>query len=309
MKVLAPILLGACSAAASAATLPEITLDDTLVFPESLSAAADGTVYVGSWKGIVYRAPAGDATASAWVRPTADNGLLSILGVLVDDRLGLVWVCSVPAPTREPPAPGISALMAFERKSGRLRLSLPLPAPASVCNDMTLGRDGSLYVSDTPNGRIFRVRRGGRRLELYAEDEQLKGIDGIAFGSDGSLYVNLVTKGTLWRIGRGDDGKAGALTQLTTSQPLEGPDGFRLIRGNHFLLEENRAGRVDEIVIEGDTAHVRVLKDGLMTPTAGIAVRETVYALERKVEYLRNPELKGQDPGPFKILALPLPPR
>ena len=82
---------------AAAGTLPEITIDDTLVFPESLSAAAHGTVYVGSWKGIVYRAPPGGATASPWIRPPADNGILSVLGVLVDDRQGLVWLCSVPA--------------------------------------------------------------------------------------------------------------------------------------------------------------------------------------------------------------------
>ena len=307
MKALTPVLLCLCSAMAAAGTLPEITIDDTLVFPESLSAAADGTVYVGSWKGIVYRAPPGGATASPWIRPTADNGILSVLGVLVDDRQGLVWICSVPAPTREPPAPGISALMAFDRKDGAQRLSLPLPSPAPVCNDMTLARDGSLYVSDTPNGRIFRVARGGKNLDLVAEDDQLKGIDGIVFASDGTLYANLVTKGTLWRIGIGKDGTAGPLVQLTASQPLEGPDGFRLIRGNRFLLEENHAGRIDEIAIEGDTARVRVLKDGLMTPTAGIVVKNTVYVLERKVEYLRKPELKGKDPGVFKILALPLP--
>ena len=44
-----------------------------------------------------------------------------------------------------------------------------------------------------------------------------------------------------------------------------------------------------------------------MTPTAGIAVKDTVYALEHKIEYLRNPELQGKDPGPFKIVALALP--
>ena len=124
-------MLVACKASVGA-TLPDVTIDDTLVFPESLSAAADGSLYIGSWKGIVYRALPGQTKATPWIRPSAENGLLSILGVLVDDRQGRVWVCSVPAPTREPPAPGTSSLMAFDLKTGVQQLNLPLPAPARM---------------------------------------------------------------------------------------------------------------------------------------------------------------------------------
>jgi sugar lactone lactonase YvrE len=310
MKLTSIFAIGAISLAchaATAATLPEVTIDDSLVFPESLSAAADGTLYVGSWKGIVYRAMPNQTTARPWIQPSAANGLLSILGVLVDDKGGQVWVCSVPAPTREPPAPGVSALMSFDLKTGAQRLMLPFPEPASVCNDITIAKDGTAYVSDTPNGRIFKVRRGSNSLELFAEDERLKGIDGIVFSGDGTLYANLVTKNTLWRIGIGKDGKAEGISQIAPSQALDGPDGFRLVRGNRFLLEENRSGRLDEIDITGDKATIKVLKDGLMTPTAAIAVKQTIYAVERKIDYLRKPELKGQDPGTFKVLALPLP--
>ena len=127
-------MLVACNASVGA-TLPDVTIGDTLVFPESLGAAADGSLYIGSWKGIVYRALPGQTKATPWIRPSAENGLLSILGVLVDDRQGRVWVCSVPAPTREPPAPGTSSLMAFDLKTGVQQLNLPFPAPASVCNE------------------------------------------------------------------------------------------------------------------------------------------------------------------------------
>jgi hypothetical protein len=32
-----------------------------------------------------------------------------------------------------------------------------------------------------------------------------------------------------------------------------------------------------------------------------------VACVERKFDYVRKPELKGQDPGSFTVLALPLP--
>jgi hypothetical protein len=43
----------------------------------------------------------------------------------------------------------------------------------------------------------------------------------------------------LWRIAIDRSGHVGAITQLTPSQPLNGADGFRLIRDNGFLLAEN----------------------------------------------------------------------
>jgi hypothetical protein len=36
-------------------------------------------------------------------------------------------------------------------------------------------------------------------------------------------------------------------------------------------------------------------------------VGNTVYAIEGKIGYLLDPKLKGQDPGAFKALAIPLP--
>ncbi len=293
--------------AVPAATRPSVTIEDTGVFPESLTAAADGTLYMGSWKGVIYRALPKQTKATAWISPTAQNGLLSVLGVLADDRRGVLWVCSVPAPTREPPAPGVTALMAFDLKNGQQKLNLPFPSPASVCNDITLAKDGKAYVSDTPNGRIFRIGPKAGELELFAEDLQFKGIDGIAFSGDGSLYINSVSTNKLWRIVIGKDGKMGAVTELTPSQALHGPDGMRLLSGNRFLLAENSAGRLDEMDVAGDTATIKVLREGLQTPTSAIRVKDTIYAVERKFDYVRKPELKGQDPGPFTVLAMPVP--
>ena len=108
------------------------------------------------------------------------------------------------------------------------------------------------------------------------------------------------------RIERTVDGKFSGLTELTLSQPVGAPDGFRLIRGHRFLLAEGSAGRIDEVTIEGDRAAIRPLKEGLISPPAVTWVGHTAYALEGKIGYLIDPKLKGQDPGPFKAYAVPL---
>ena len=297
----------AVTASASAAPAHDIRIDDVRVYPESIGATPDGTVYSGSMKGIVFRARRGEAFAEPFIQPDAKNGILSLLGVLPDAKRNTLWLCSSPSPLRNPPAVGISSLMAFNLKTGAFKASYPFPAPAGACNDITVGRDGAVYASDTPNGRIFVLKPGARALDLYASDPQLKGIDGIVFGGDGRLYLNIVSKGQLMRVDRGADGAFKGLTTLKLSQPVAGPDGFRLISGDRFVLAEGNSGRIDEVTIRGDEARIKVLKEGLVSPPAVTVVGRTAYAAEGKITYLIDPKLKGQDPGPFVIHAIPLP--
>ena len=299
--------LAGIAAAASAWAAPDVRIDDVAVYPESLSAGPDGTLYIGSIKGIVFRAGPRAAMAEAWIQPTTANGILSLLGVLADGRSNTLWVCSSPNQFRTPAAVGVSALMAFDLKTGKQKGAWPLPAPASACNDITIARDGSAYASDTPNGRIFVLKPHARALELFAEDARLKGVDGIVFADDGALYLNIVSKGQLMRVDRGPGGKFAGVTELKLSQPIAGPDGFRLIAGHRFLLAEGASGKIDAVTIRGDAATITVLKDGLVSPPGVTVFGRTAYGMEGKISYLLDPKLKGQSPEPFLVRAIPLP--
>ena len=291
-----------------AATLPDVAIDGVQIYPESMDAGPDGSLYIGSMKGIVYRARPGKPLATAWVTPSAKNGILSLLGVLVDAPARTLWLCSSPGTLLKPPIEGTAALIALDLKTGAPKGHWPFPAPASVCNDISVAPDGSIYVTDTPNGRVFHLARGAKELELFAQDPVLRGIDGIVFGGNGVLYVNNVQRNLLLLVDVRPDGKAGAITPLELSQPVAGPDGFRLIAGNRFLLAEGNAGRIDEVTIRGAHASIRVLRTGLVSPPGVALVGDTAYALEGKIGYLVDPRLKGQDPGVFKAYAVPLAP-
>ena len=91
-----------------------------------------------------------------------------------------------------------------------------------------------------------------------------------------------MTSNRIWRIAIDHTGLLSTITPLTLSQPLEGADGFRLIRANAFLLAENAAGRIDEVYISGHRATIKVIKGGLDTPTSAIAFGRTIYGVERK---------------------------
>jgi hypothetical protein len=285
----------------------DVRVDNVHVYPESLSADRAGRLYIGSVKGVIFRtAPDGDL-AEPWIRPSAENGLLSILGVLTDEPRRILWVCTAPMPFRTPPAIGTSALLAFDLATGRIKARYQFPAPASACNDVTIARDGSAYATDTPNGRIFVLKPRASALALYAQDARLKGVDGIAFAGDGTLYVNNVQTNAMLRIDRKADGSFAGLTELALSQPVKGPDGLRLLRGNLFLQAEGGSGKVTLVKIEGDQATITDLRTGLDSSPGVTAARGRAYAVEGKIQYLVVPAFKGKEPGAFLARAIDLP--
>lgn len=281
----------------------DVVIDDKGVFPESASADTAGNLYVGSAKGVIYRALPGSGTAVAWIRPDETNKLVSLLGVLVDDKSGTLWTCSIPGGK-----PGqVSALVAFDLRSGAFRQRYELPAPASACNDVAIDKDGTAFIAETSNGRIFTLKPGAAQVALLVEDKALlTGVDGIAFAGDGTLYVNNVRQNTMLRVNRKADGSFASLTRLNVSQPLNGPDGLRPIGDNSFLQAEGPAGRISLVMIEGDDVVVKLLKDGMDGVPGVTRIGNTAYALESKGRFLFDPKLKGQDPGAFVLRAVPI---
>lgn len=300
-----PIIL-LLSLTACSRPLPDIHIMDTQVFPESLSSDAAGTVYVGSTKGIVYRAPAGADQALPWIHHDTENGILAILGVLADDASNTLWLCSAPNFLGPERSEGVSALKAFDLQSGTFKGSWEFPPPASVCNDITVASDGSVYASDTSNGRLFKLKPGATALELFGSDPALVGIDGLAFSEDGVLYANNVRTQELFRVDMSADGRMGALTSLQLSHPLGGPDGMRLIDGNRFIQAEGTLGRVSIVTIAGDTATLDVLRDDFVSTPAATIIGNTAYVLESNIGYVLDPALQGQKPPPFMIYAVPM---
>ena len=300
------VLAVASGCALAAPGLPDITIDDTAVFPESVTSSADGTVYAGSIKGNVYRAMPGSAHATKFIATTPQNGILAILGVFADDASNTLWLCSVPNFFGKDRSQGVSALMAFDLKTGTQKGSYPFPPPASACNDIALAADGTPYVTDTSNGRIFRLTSEERGLDLVGQDPLLVGIDGLAFSGDGTLYVNNVRSNKLYRVTLTPEGTMAGLTPIAIKEQLGGPDGFRSIGGNRFLQAEGTAGRLSVLTIDNDTATMKVLKDDLVSSPGTTLVGDTAYVLESNIGYLTDPKLRGKEPGPFVIYAVPV---
>lgn len=293
-------LLFAAGSSLAAAVPTDIAINGTMVFPESLTSTSDGTIYIGGQSSnTVYRATAGSATATPWIEP-GTGGMRSVFGVLADERTKTLWVCSVDRSTK---VREHTSLMAFDLKTGAHKATYAYPG-GGTCNDVTIATSGAAYATDTLNGRILRLARGGSAFTEVVKDPQLVGADGIVFGPDGKLYVNTYGTGLLFRINLSGDELTGTLTLITPSQPLVQPDGMRLSPKGLFMAEGQ--GNLDRVDIKGDKASIEVLHSGYMVPSGVTVVGNTAWVIETKFNYQRDPDLKGKDPGVFHAYAVPL---
>ena len=284
-----------------AADRAEITFDGPRIFPESLTSTKNGDVYFGSLgQDSVYRATAKESRAKTWIQPKS-SGLTTVLGVFAEEKAGVLWVCTSASGGRNgAPVVGETALKAFNLKDASLKASYPFPGNG-LCNDIAVAKDGTVYATDTTQGRVLRLKKGATALDVWASDPMaLATADGVALLADGNVYVNSVGQGTLMRIDVMKDGSAGPIVKLEPSRPLQGPDGMRSVGGQTMLLVEG--GRLDEVTINGNKAEIKVLKEGLTGITAVTLVGGTAYVAEAKLN-LRNDATK--DPGPFRAIGIP----
>ncbi len=277
-----------------------VTVADTRVFPESISATSDGTLLIaGSEKGIIYKAAPGSTTAQAWISREQAGFEGFLLGIYADEPHNVFYVCSdVAGPPRQ------AAFKSFDLKTGALKATYHFP-DGGLCNDFITAADGTLYATDTVLGRIIRLKPGATEPDVWVNDPSLVGIDGIAFAG-GKLYFNNVQKNLLQRIEINADGSFGAVTTLHLSAELSGPDGMRVGPGNVLLITENRTGKLTQAKIEGDTATLTSLKDGFGQLTAIGVIGNIAWVAESKFALRTDPDNK--DPGPWVIVPVTLPP-
>jgi hypothetical protein len=277
--------LAACAALltglALAAPAAEILIFDEKSQPESLTVAPGGVLIVGSASTpFVYKVRAGSTTAEKFVDASAEGAGTFFFGMLADSSSNTLWTCQLtPVPDTKPPQRH-TALRGFNLETGAPKIRWNLPGDNSVCNDFSIGPDKALYISDTSNGKIFKLAAGASAAELFLEDTaHLRGIDGITF-LDGTLYVNNVITSKLYRVPVDAAGKAGQPVELVTDLPVKGPDGMRAAKGK-LLVAENGSGKISVIAVSGDKGTVTVIKEGLKTPTAVEPAGDTIWIAER----------------------------
>ncbi|PZF79326.1 SMP-30/gluconolactonase/LRE family protein [Jiangella anatolica] len=161
--------------------------------------------------------------------------------------------------------------------------------PFRGLNDLVVGSDGSIYVTDQgdtglhdPSGRLYRVRPGGR-LETVLD--AVPSPNGLALDEEhGVIYLAVTRDNSIWRVPLGHRGprKVGRFIQLSggigPDGIAQGPDGTLLVahlgmgvvwvydeRGLPLVAFEARHGRATTNVCVDDGGRVYVTESDTST--------------------------------------------
>jgi len=273
------------------AAAADIVIADGKAQPESLTVAPGGLVFAGSASSpFVYKVDPRSATAEKFVDASAEGAGTFFFGMLADATTNTLWTCQLTPVAGVTPVKRQTALRGFDLATGAQKLRWNLPGDNSTCNDFSVGPDKALYITDTANGKIYKLMPGASTADLLLDDRALDGIDGITF-LNGVLYVNNVRSNKLYRVPIDATGKAAPPVEIVLDQPVKGPDGMRAA-GGKLLVAENGSGRISAITLSGDKGVVTVIKEGLSTPTGVEAAGDTIWIAER---------------GAGKVVSVPMP--
>jgi glucose/arabinose dehydrogenase/sugar lactone lactonase YvrE len=290
-------------AAAKPATTGELLIPGERIFPESITSSADGRVFIGSIGARrVFVAKPGAASAEPWTEVGAEAPS-GVLGVFADDKSNTLWACySAIGPNGAP-----SAAVAYELATAKLKARYPLPTTGAFCNDIAVSADGTVYVTDTSNNEIDRLKPGSQSLDVWAGNGAFgakgAGVDGISILGN-RIYINTLNTSKIFGVALGANGQAGAVTEIKLDRAIERPDGMRAHGGNILLVESGGPGRLSLLKIGGDNGQLITLKEGYPDgPVSVTTVGATAYVLEAQLKALRDPNSKT---NPFRATAVSL---
>ena len=203
-------------------------------FPEGITISKNGNIYVGSLKENKIVKFKNKKKDSELFVSSNSNGLMSVIGILADDRNKILWACSSNPGVTNYPSDNSVSLKAFDLNTGEPLQSYEFPN-SGFCNDITLDTNDNIYVTDSFNPRILRLNKSQSRLETWFENDAFKGegfnLNGITF-IDNHIYTVKMNSGELFKIDVGDNGKPLNFTKIDLPRPLNAPDGIKAINKN-----------------------------------------------------------------------------
>ena len=246
--------------------------------------------------------------------PSGRDGLQRVLGMKVDPARKSLWVCSA-----EADAPGgnktrESTLFRFDLATGKTLQKLESPPGGThLFNDIAVAKDGGLYVTDSEEGAVYRLRAGGGKLEVFQPGGRFFYPNGIALSEDGRfLYVAHVLGVQAWEIASGRSFELPSPDDVT----LVGIDGLSFFRGALVAvqngMEPNRVAYFPLAPTLDRVTGVRVLERGnpaFEIPTTGAVAGDSYFFIANSQLRALTPE-GVQEPEkrkPVVILKLDLP--
>ena len=211
LRLIVILLLLACI---SCNTKEEIRIKDYILtekdlVPEGVAFdESSQTIYVSSTYKRKIVAIGKDGNVKDFVAEAKDD-IKSVIGMEVDEKTNSLWAVSCEAldvlPLKNPgKEQWRSSVYHFNLADGKLLGRFPLDKDSVFLNDLTIGDDGSVYITESIQNAVYVLRPGSDSLEFFLELKPYHFINGISFAdkpgyvfaasTEGILKIELATK-------------------------------------------------------------------------------------------------------------------
>ncbi|HEK3624918.1 TPA: hypothetical protein SMW24_000960 [Pseudomonas aeruginosa] len=280
-------------------------------YPNGIAHAADGTLYVGLvTSGRILRKPPGGEWETFFAGSPA---IFAATALRLDEPRGLLWGNSpdfLPAGRRRP-----HGVFALDLATGAVRRYLTLPGDG-MGNDLAVAPDGTVYLSETRDGSLMRLRPGEPAFQVLLRDSRLAGPGGLGAAGivrvdDDTLLVGNFGSGAIHVVG--GVATRPRLREMELPRTLENPDGMALAPDGSLIVLENaiRSGagkvlRIAEPLAPGRRG-IEVIREGLESPVnLTVTGQGCAYVSESRIRHRLLPGREGEVPARFLIHRLPL---
>lgn len=263
---------------ATAATVAFRIPDKTFI-PEGIAYdKASGSFFVGSVAQRKIVRVGKDGKAVPFSKDA--DGLHEVLGIAIDPRKRVLYAVSTSGVSvQDKPH---NSVVRYDLASGRKTAEYAVPE-ARQLNDLAIHPDGSLFVTDSTLGQVFRIDTATGKHQLFIPGGTLGGTNGIALSADGAtLYIAHSTG-----LARADvaQGKVERIPS-PARQSLAAIDGLYFVDGDLVGIQSiTNPGRVIRISLDRDHAvtHVETLLShhhpDIDQPTTGVVVDGSIFVL------------------------------
>jgi sugar lactone lactonase YvrE len=118
--------------------------------------------------------------------------LEGVLGLRVDPTEKYLYAVSTNGSEEGAQKERRNAVVQYDLESGRLIDRFPAPNALQL-NDLAVAGDGTVYVTDSDGGTLFRKKPGENDLTPFGATGALRGANGITLSDQGLLYVAIST--------------------------------------------------------------------------------------------------------------------
>lgn len=174
------------------------------------------------------------------------------------------------------------------------------PNHPAFANDVTVDKYGNAYVTNSYNGVIYKVTRGGEASLFFVNEDFIPptgafGFNGIEYHPDGFLIVAFSAKNVLYKIPLDDPDN---YMMIELDAELQNPDGLKFSRGYEELAVMNNAGGADAgnvLILRSDNHWESAEEDGRFMTGPVFPTTAAYRGGEFYVLYAHLDELFGGD--------------